>query len=432
MRGNKVVFVCAILSIIVATNSEAAAASDRGILWVEVSGYISTATAEHVSAAVEEVSRGDYSTMVLAIDTFGGEGSAMFRIIESIQGSPVPVIGFVYPPGKQALSAGTYILMATDFAAMAPFTTIGSAQPVIGQTPSNETKFINALTEKMRSYASLHNRNATEAIRFITHNDNLSPERALRLHVIDAVASDPRELLSKADGAKVMTLHGEKAINTSAAQIIRYGTSIRVQLLKVITDPAVTSLLLGLGFLMIVLGLGHPGWGGEVAGVILIILGLAGTGFNINLSALLLMAIGAGLLIYEIYSHALGIAAVGGIISLGIGMALMITRPPAPVFVSEGYVESLLTIVASIMIPIGGFFGIVVYKVARAVRLKRHLEPIPKGEGHSVDDLSPDRVGFVVIGGEYWRAKARSTILAGSRVQVIGSEGRILIVETIP
>jgi membrane-bound serine protease (ClpP class) len=71
-------------------------------------------------------------------------------------------------------------LLATDYAAMAPFTTIGSAQPILGSEPVNDTKVINALTEKAESLADLHGRNTTQAVRFITDNDNLTHQKARR------------------------------------------------------------------------------------------------------------------------------------------------------------------------------------------------------------------------------------------------------------
>ncbi len=100
---------------------------------------------------------------MVALDTPGGSVDATLRIIESIQASEVPVIGYVYPQGRSAWSAGTIILLGTDYAAMAPFTTIGSAQPVLGKMPINDTKTINAITEKVVTLAELHNRNATQA-----------------------------------------------------------------------------------------------------------------------------------------------------------------------------------------------------------------------------------------------------------------------------
>jgi len=146
---------------------------------VDIKDFISSATSEHVASAVERASSSnaeeEFSAIILALDTPGGALDATLDIIASIQESEVPVIGYVYPQGRSAWSAGTIILIGTDYAAMAPVTTIGSAQPVRGDTPVNDTKVINAVTEKAVSLAELHGRNATQASRFITHNDNLTP-----------------------------------------------------------------------------------------------------------------------------------------------------------------------------------------------------------------------------------------------------------------
>ena len=70
------------------------------------------------------------------------------NIIREIENASVPVIGYVPQSGK-AWSAGTLILMGTDIASMAPFTVIGSAQPVQmsaeGTKPVEDEKIINAL-----------------------------------------------------------------------------------------------------------------------------------------------------------------------------------------------------------------------------------------------------------------------------------------------
>ncbi len=124
------------------------------ILWVDVKDFISSGTAEDISMAVQSTSpaagssSSSFSAVILALDTPGGSLDATFGIIDAIQQSPVPVIGYVYPQGKSAWSAGTIILLATDYAAMASVTTIGSAQPVRGTEPVNDTKVINAVAEK--------------------------------------------------------------------------------------------------------------------------------------------------------------------------------------------------------------------------------------------------------------------------------------------
>jgi membrane-bound serine protease (ClpP class) len=78
---------------------------------------------------------------------------------------------------------------------MAPVTTIGSAQLVHGNQPINDTKIVNAVKEKVVSVSELHGRNTTQATRFITHNDNLTPEKALDRNIIDTIAENPENLL---------------------------------------------------------------------------------------------------------------------------------------------------------------------------------------------------------------------------------------------
>jgi membrane-bound serine protease (ClpP class) len=145
---------------------------NREILWVDVKDFISSGTAEDISTAIQSTlppaGSSSFSAVILALDTPGGSLDATFDIIDAIQQSPVPVIGYVYPQGRSAWSAGTIVLLATDYAAMAPVTTIGSAQPVRGTEPVNDTKVVNAVAEKAVSLAELHERNATQAARFVT------------------------------------------------------------------------------------------------------------------------------------------------------------------------------------------------------------------------------------------------------------------------
>jgi len=429
-KESRVTFTWLLLTAVLVVSTLPFAESNQPrVLLVEVSGYISPATQDHVFTAINEASRLDCAAVLMTIDTFGGSVDSMFNIVASMQRSRIPIIGFVYPAGGQALSAGTYILLASDYSAMAPYTTIGSAQPVIGTTPTNESKYVNFLVEKMVGYARLHGRNETQARRFITDNDNLLAEDALGRHVIEAVASSPEELMAKAEGAKVNTLFGERTLNVAGAEIIRFERSVRVRLLEVFTDPLISSLMIGIGFLVLVLGLMSPGWGAEVAGIVMLILGLAGQGFNVNISALALMAIGSALLFYELKTPGFGVIGIGGMVIFAIGMGLIVTYPPEPLLVSREWVNVFIWTTLGVMSVAGGFFSILVYKAVQATRMKRRLGGLPKGEGRAVDDLGPDKLGYVVVEGEYWKAKSREPVPSGSRVQVTGAEGKILTVE---
>jgi membrane-bound serine protease (ClpP class) len=133
--------------------------------------------------------------------------------------------------------------------AMSPVTTTGSAQPVLGTDPINDTKVINALKEKILSVYELHHRNATQAARFITHNDNLTPEKALDRNVIEAIAEDPKDLLSKADNATVTTHKGTKVLDLSPVEVVKHNPSLRVMLVDFLSNPLIATTFFTIGFL---------------------------------------------------------------------------------------------------------------------------------------------------------------------------------------
>lgn len=99
-------------------------------LLAAIEGPIGPATVHHVDNVVEAARERNAEILVLRLDTPGGLADAMREIIELILASPVPVAGYVAPPGAHAASAGTYILYATHIAAMAPGTNLGAATPV--------------------------------------------------------------------------------------------------------------------------------------------------------------------------------------------------------------------------------------------------------------------------------------------------------------
>jgi membrane-bound serine protease (ClpP class) len=421
-----ILFLSAFSFPLVASQSEAA---DRKVLWVELNEPITPASAENVAAAVQDASTGKYNAILISLDTFGGSADSTFKIIGSMQSSTVPVIGYVYPAGKQALSAGTIILMASDYAAMAPYSTIGSSQPVIGTEPTNETKFVNAIKEKLVALADLHGRNSTQIARFVTDNDNLTPEKALENHVIEVIVNNPEDLLAKAHGAKVRTLAGEVVLDTQDAQLVKYESSLRVILLRILSDPIVSTMFLSVGILAIILGLSSPGFGAEVLGAALLVLGLIGQGFDVNWAALALMGIGAGLLVFELHVHGFGIIGIGGVIVLAVGMALLVAQPVTPMLVPTSRTTEIITTLSLLLIPFAGLFGFLMYKAYKATKIKRVFTKYPTGKGRAIDDISPDKEGYVVIGGEYWKAKSSVHIKAGSTVKAVGDNRGILSVE---
>jgi membrane-bound serine protease (ClpP class) len=411
--------------------STASGSAEKKVLWVELNEPITSGSADKVSAAVQGASAEKYNAILISLDTLGGSADSTFKIIDSIQSSNVPVIGYVYPQGTNAWSAGTIILEASDLAAMSPYSVIGSSQPVIGTQPTNESKIVNAIVGKLVSLAELHQRNSTQVARFVTQNDNLTPEMALRNHVIEVIANNPNDLMSKANGMTVRTLHGEVVLDTLNANIVKYQPSVRATLLGILSDPIVATMFLSIGVLAIILGLSHPGFGAEIFGGVILLLGLVGQGFDVNWAALVLMGLGAALLVFELHLHGFGILGVGGVIILAIGMALLVAQPVQPMLVPANYVTDSIITLSVMLIPLAALFGFLMYKAYKATKMRKTFTKYPVGKGRAVDDISSEKEGYVSIGGEYWRAKSSTYVKSGSIVKIAGSKDNILLVDPV-
>ncbi len=373
------------------------------------------------------------SPLILLLNTPGGSLDATFEIIKLIESSKVPVIGYVYPSGATAWSAGTYILFSTHIAAMAPHTIIGSCQPIAlsfsGGQPVNDTKTINALTAFLVERAKMHNRNETVAKLCVQENLNLDNKEAKKWGVIEFIANSIDDLKTKIDGLTVLTASGNFTIKSKDANTINWSPSIRIRVLKTLSEPMIAFFMLMVGLYLLIFGLTSPGVGGEVVGGILLLLGLIGLGMikDVNFGALLLIALGAILLLYELFTPGFGIVGGSGLVCTLIGSLLLFPREWA---ISHEWITTLY--LASITIPLllGGFFIFAAYKVIKARRKPPFLKYIIKGEeAVAVDEITPEKPGFVIYRGEYWKARSDTVIKQNENVIIVGKEGPILIVK---
>jgi len=97
---------------------------------INVDGAIGPATASYISRSIEEARAQNVQCLVIQLNTPGGLLDSTQKIVQSFLGSPVPVVVYVAPTGATATSAGCFITLAANVAAMAPATTIGAAHPV--------------------------------------------------------------------------------------------------------------------------------------------------------------------------------------------------------------------------------------------------------------------------------------------------------------
>lgn len=405
------------------------------VVVVKIDEAITPATSELVQEAYELGLGEGAQAMLLLLDTPGGQLDATMKIIEVIERSKIPWIAYVYPRGAKAWSAGTFILMASHVAAMAPYTIVGSAQPVSysplqGSTPVEDPKIVNALSAFITQRAKMRGRNATAAELFVKENLNLNAEDALRLGVVDLVSPGIPELLEAIDGKTVETALGRLTIKTKGAVVVEHSPSARVGFLSAVSNPIAAYLLFTIGLYALIFGLMTPGYGAEAAGAVALILGLIGLGFNLNLAALILIGLGAVLMVAEAHTPGFGALGGAGVVCLIIGSLLLIPPGGAKWLVSPVWYQRFLAVAILVAGSIGGFMLFAAYKVLKAKRMKPIVKEEIVGETVEVtEDLTPGKVGFVRYKGEYWRASARRPLKAGSKGVVVGKDGPILIID---
>ncbi|HEV8360409.1 MAG TPA: nodulation protein NfeD [Candidatus Thermoplasmatota archaeon] len=409
----------------------------RPVLQLTVEGPITRGTDLYIEDGLALAERENAAALLLVLNTPGGGLEETFRITDRISNSRVPVIGYVAPRTATAWSAGTVILLSTHVAGMAPFTVIGSSQPVAlgegGFTPINDSKIINALVGKLRALAALHGRNETAAEEFVTKNLNLNAEDALRAQVVEINAPDERALLQAADGRVVETAAGNVTLRVAGSPIRPIDPAVRVVLLDIFFDPVIAGLLLLVGIYALIFGLGAPGHGAEVGGAVLILLALVGLGFSVNLVALGLIALGAVLLLLELHTPGFGVFGIAGILALVLGTLFIAplnpTGPGQWSFPAQYQTQVLLLLAAPSLI-FAGFLVFALIKVQQARRRK----PFPLGtvvgeEAEVTDPIAPGKPGFVTLHGERWQAVSEWGLAPGKRVVVRGKDGPVLRVE---
>ncbi len=418
-------FLCLILT--AASMPSVNAGPQQKVLVLEISEAITPASDDIIADAIQKAENENFEALVISLNTPGGGLDETQAIISTIENASVPVIGYV-PESGRAWSAGTLILMGTDIAAMAPFTVIGSAQPVQisaeGTKPIEDEKIINALVKFSVATASKHGRNETFAEEVITKNKNLDAQEALQAGVIEYVAPSIPNLLVQTNGQQVKG----KILQTENAEIENYEPPLSLSLLRLISNPIISSLLLTLGIYGLIFGISSPGAGAEVFGIISIALGLIGTGFNVNIGAIFLILLGIGLLIIEIKVPGFGIFGLAGLISLIIGSILLVPMGSENIYTPEFRKVLALTVVAPTIV-FGLFLVFAIYKVTEIRKKKPVIGEFIGDTAQTIDPLGPEKTGFVRYKGEYWKARSEEEIEPKEEVEITGKVRETLLVK---
>ena len=396
-------------------------------------GAIGPASADFVRRALTRAAKDKAQLVVLQIDTPGGLDTSMREMIKHILASPVPVAAFVAPSGARAASAGTFILYASHHAAMAPGTNLGAASPVsIGGSPpkqekdgKKETDSGDTMTRKVtndavayiRSLAQLRGRNADWGEKAVREAVSLPAEEAVKLKVIDFVATDVPALLKQID---------KKAkLQTAEAEIITVEVDWRTRILGVITNPSVAYLMILLGIYALIFEFTNPGLVlPGVVGAICILLALyAFHLLPVNYAGLALMLLGIAFMVAEVFLPAFGSLGIGGLIAFVLGSIILIDNTDLPGF------EIPYGLIGGVAAASAAFVFLVIGMMARNRRrpVVTGREHMIGAQGEAMEDFESE--GWARVHGETWRVRSTGPVRRGERLKVMSIEGLVLNVE---
>jgi membrane-bound serine protease (ClpP class) len=406
-------------------------AGDKHIKILRIEESINPGTAAFLARGAEQAVEEDAVLLVVELDTPGGLVTSMRTMIKTIMNAPIPVVVFVSPSGAQAASAGVFVVMAADIAAMAPGTNIGAAHPVVAggkdMDETMDTKVVNDLVAFIKSIATRRGRNAEWAEEAVRKSVSVTAEEALKLKVIDLVAKDVDDLLAKLEGWSVQTKEGEKKLallKGLPAETVE--ENLRDKILKTISNPNIAYLLMLIGMAGLYFELSHPGviFPGVIGGISLILAFYAFQTLSVNYAGVLLIILGAILFLLEIKVTSYGMLSVGGVICLTLGSVMLFnTGTPG------------LRISWSVLIPavlvISGFFITVALLAVRAhmAQPRTGYQGLIGEIAVAKESLAPD--GKVFVRGELWNATSEEIVPVGARVEVIGVENLLLKVRKI-
>ncbi len=408
------------------------------IVELKIDGEIEPVLAEYIVNGIRQAGSEHASLILITIDTPGGLDSSMREIISAILASPVPVVVYVTPTGSRAASAGFYILLSADVAAMSPGTETGAASPVFvmfGQAVKiDETmykKVLNDVTAFLRSYATKRGRNVDLAVTAVTDAKAFSDKEALDGKLIDLVVSSPEDLLVKLDGRTITRFDGSTTqLALSHPIVVPREMTARERFFYRIVQPDVFFILLIVGVLGLYTEFNHPGLfaPGVIGGIALVLALFAMHMLPVNLTGVLLIILALVFFVLEAKFPTHGILGVGGVLSMVLGALMLIRSPMTGMGVN-------LWIALSVAIPFGLIVIFLMRLVLRSYAWKQSTgkEELAGEFGEVTVAPSAGSPGMVLVHGELWQARAPGgqSLAKGARVRVKSVKGLTLNVEPV-
>jgi membrane-bound serine protease (ClpP class) len=417
------------------------------VVRVPIDGVVDLGLSAFVQRVLEEHPRA--AAIVLDVNTLGGRVDAAIQIRDALLASKVKTIAFIHP---RAISAGALISLACDVIAVSKGASIGAATPIEIEGGSAKP-----VAEKMVSYFRTEMRSTAEA-------------KGRRGDIAEAMVDASVVIEGIDDGNKLLTLDSEGALSTGMADFLaddvdkvlaavdlkghprrEAGENWAEKLVRFLTDPIVTGLLMSLGTLGILMELYHPGLG--IPGAVgVLCLGLFfGGHLLVNLAGLeelILFVIGLMLLAAEVFVlPGFGVAGVTGLVCVVAALLLTLIGLPLDVALRTGaWAEPLTRVLGALVVTVilmivalrylphtrSGRGLILASATSRSAGFVSAAEPsqLLHVEGTAETDLRP--VGVARLAGERVDVVSEGPLIArGARVQVVEVEGSRVVVREL-
>jgi membrane-bound serine protease (ClpP class) len=394
------------------------------VFLLEIQGVINPLTARYLERGLRDAQQQDATLVVITLDTPGGLETAMRDMVQALLQAPVPTVVYVTPDGARATSAGLFILLAADVAAMAPTTHVGAAHPVpLGEEINDvmDAKVTNDAVALVRSIAVTRGRNADWAERAVRESLAVTAEEAVELGVIDLIAADLNDLLQQLDGQTF----GDTMLTPLGRMVQEAPMNFSERFFHVITEPNIAYLMLSLGTLLLLTELTDPGL--SVAGigaVVTFIVAFLGLGnLPVNWAGLALLGGSAVLFVIALLTDTEAIVSLAALVPFVLG-SLLLFVPFAPISPAMPIVRVSPWLIGITGFTILGFSFLVLRAILTASRLppKSGAQRLVGEEGTALTDLTP--TGQVHVDRQSWSAVAvGEEIPTGSRIRVVDITG---------
>lgn len=422
--------------------SDAAAGARATVARCELDGVVDAGSGGYLEDCVARAEAEGHGALLVRLDTPGGSLEATRGIVRAFLAARVPVLVWVGPSGAHAGSAGVFVTLASNLAAMAPGTNIGAAHPVVGiggQAPEAAggkhlaRKVENDAVAFVEGIARQRGRNVAWAASAVRDSASVPAERALELRVVEHVASSEADFLAWADGRRVEVAGGDSVrLATRDASVVELAPSLSQRVVHALAHPSVVYLLFLVAALGLVAELSHPGAlvPGLVGLVALVLALVASSALPVRAGALALLLVGAGLIIAELFVTS-GLLGAAGVVLLAVGGLFLVDRFDPGWFVDRSFHLTWTWVVPTTAV-LAGAAAYVAYRSAQTRRLPQQGGDagLVGERGTALAPVSPD-AGEVFVHGERWRATSHAPIRPGAHVVVRRVKGLTLFVDEV-